>query len=305
MDNRPTASRGMARNSSTFPLGGRIEFKENGHIKGHRFADYVARLCQALSKVALFVLGGPRPAIRIMRALNKQWDACWFYFPEQRSGSCVALTFDDAPGKDKSLCHKVLDLLEVHNAKATFFITSNYVNMNEKNRQDALRIHQCGHELGNHMPEDKPYHTLDTQDFSFHLNETEECLRKLRMTTEAPTKSKLDEKKLSPSPFIRWFRPPFAKLSKSMLRVLESAHYKVALGDVFANDVLFQDVKYLKSVVHKHIRPGSIIVLHCPDVGFREKNLEETKAVLEVLKEKGLESVTLSTLYNKCLDLHL
>ena len=115
-----------------------------------------------------------------------------------------------------------------------------------------------------------------------------------------------------------------------MLGVLQSKGYKVAMGDVFPNDVLFQDVSYLRHGVERCVRPGrwvaftvllslslrhwlarllnrlcsrcSIIILHSPSKCFRENNLEEARCVLEVLRSKGLHAVTLSTLYNHCAD---
>jgi peptidoglycan/xylan/chitin deacetylase (PgdA/CDA1 family) len=291
-------------NTSTF-LGREIAFDADGHVAGNGIFDWYVRLCQGLYKLAVSVFGF-RSLIKVLRKLNKRWDACWFYFPRETSTSLVALTFDDAPGKDRSLCHQVLDLLEAYDARATFFITSTYVDLNDKNKADARSIHTRGHELGNHMPEDKRYDDLDEVEFSSRLAETERCIQALMTSAfndndeeEDDSQQLLAKEKENIKKRVKWFRPPLARLSSSMLRVLRREGYQVALADVFANDVLFQDCEYLGEVVSQYVRPGSIIALHMPDQEFREKNVEETRRVLQVLKEKGLQATTLTELYSK------
>lgn len=58
---------------------------------------------------------------------------------------CLALTFDDGP--DADFTPRVLDILEQHNARATFFLIGMHVPGNEKL---VRRIHASGHEIGNH-----------------------------------------------------------------------------------------------------------------------------------------------------------
>ena len=181
------------------------------------------------------------------------------------------------------------------------------MDLNEKNRADARAIYKKGHEFGNHMPEDKAYDDLDELEFSSQLEETERCLQtlmqELKVEEEEKERGNFQEEDFRPAAVqvasTKWFRPPLAKISSSMLSVLQRGGYKVALADVFANDVLFQDCEYLCHVVRKHVKAGSILCLHMPDEEFREKNVEETRLVLQVLKEKGLKATTLTELYNK------
>ncbi len=64
--------------------------------------------------------------------------------------------------------------------------------------------------------------------------------------------------------------------------------------------VLVQDVAWMRKVFERHVRAGSIVVIHAPDAGFREKNLAEAQALLQVLRAKGLRAVTLSQLHDTC-----
>ena len=56
----------------------------------------------------------------------------------------VALTFDDGPTKN---VEAVLSLLELYHVKATFFLIGNEI---EKNPEEAKKIVQAGHQVGNH-----------------------------------------------------------------------------------------------------------------------------------------------------------
>jgi len=58
----------------------------------------------------------------------------------------VYLTFDDGPSGD-GVTDELLDVLEQHNAKATFFVTGSRVVANPEKVQ---RIYHAGHALGNH-----------------------------------------------------------------------------------------------------------------------------------------------------------
>lgn len=58
---------------------------------------------------------------------------------------CIALTFDDGP--DPDVTPHVLDTLNRHNAKATFFLIGLHVRGNE---HIVRAIHRSGHEIGNH-----------------------------------------------------------------------------------------------------------------------------------------------------------
>lgn len=72
------------------------------------------------------------------------------YFAETDK-QLIALTIDDGP--DPITTPKILEVLERYGAHATFFIISNRVKGNE-----ALveRMVSYGHELANHLTEDKP-----------------------------------------------------------------------------------------------------------------------------------------------------
>ena len=71
-------------------------------------------------------------------------------FRVETSDSLVALTLDDGPSRATP---RLLELLERHDARATFFVLAE-----RARRRDALtrRIVIEGHELGNHLLRDRP-----------------------------------------------------------------------------------------------------------------------------------------------------
>ena len=82
----------------------------------------------------------------------------------------VVLTIDDAPS---SRTKEILDLLEQHNARATFFVHGNQI----AGREAAIeRLAADGHDIGHHMWRDRPAIWLSTKDFDNDFAQTEAAL---------------------------------------------------------------------------------------------------------------------------------
>ena len=64
----------------------------------------------------------------------------------------------------------------------------------------------------------------------------------------------------------RWFRPPRGYLNEDMLEPLNRLGYRVALADVFPLDTAVRSVDWLVDFVLEKARPGSIVLLHTPDL---------------------------------------
>ena len=64
----------------------------------------------------------------------------------------------------------------------------------------------------------------------------------------------------------RWFRPPRGYLNEDMLEPLNRLGYRVALADVFPLDTAVRSVDWLVDFVMEKVRPGSIVLLHTPDL---------------------------------------
>jgi hypothetical protein len=64
----------------------------------------------------------------------------------------------------------------------------------------------------------------------------------------------------------RWFRPPQGYMASHMKRALAELGYSCALADIFPLDTEVRSVDWLVDFVASKTQPGSIILLHAPDV---------------------------------------
>ena len=96
----------------------------------------------------------------------------------------------------------------------------------------------------------------------------------------------------------KWYRAPHAKLSKTMIDVLDEKGYKHIICDAFASDTSIPDSKWIAKFILKRTKPGSILLIHMPERGVREWNYEAIELTLKGLKEEGYKIVTVTELYN-------
>ncbi|MEM8954298.1 MAG: polysaccharide deacetylase family protein [Verrucomicrobiota bacterium] len=193
------------------------------------------------------------------------------FSPERKA---VALTIDDGP--DSETTGEILDVLERHGARATFFVIGEKIEGNE----DLLgRMQGEGHEIGNHGNADRPSILLSSEDF-------EEDLRSMH-------------KVLSEYGEVRWFRPGWGPYDRRMVEQASRLGYRTALGDVFPYDVFVPSTGFHERYILKHVKPGSIVIVH--DGGGRgRRTAEMLDLVLPQLRDKGYEVVTLSEMAALC-----
>lgn len=183
----------------------------------------------------------------------------------------VALTIDDGP--DPATTPKILEVLQCYGARATFFVISNRVEGNEPLLIDMINQ---GHELGNHLTEDKPSISLSPSEFEFELCKAHSVLSNF-------TKP-------------RWLRPASGWYTPCMVNTARKYNYQVALGSVFPFDTNIVSSDFASEYILSNIFPGSIIVLH--DTGeWGEKTAITLEKVLPELSKKGYSVVTLSDLF--------
>ena len=194
--------------------------------------------------------------------------------------NAVAFTIDDGfCGVDNpkgDMLHDVRVLLDKYNAQATFFITGSHTNHTTYDEIDNLLID--GHELANHNMYDIPYNKHTQGEFEEDLVNTNNILSKYTDNIS------------------NWYRPPHAKMSKNMHKIIDKYNLKLVLGDVFANDTSIPDADYISKYILNKVKPGSIIIIHMPEKGIREWNLEAIDKILEGIDKKGFDIVTLSQL---------
>ena len=146
----------------------------------------------------------------------------------------VALTFDDGPHPE--FTPQLLDVLDRHQAKATFFM----IGTRAQACPDLVdRVAKAGHTIGNH--------TWD------HADMTKIGHRGRRKQLERC--SKLLEPYAS-----GLFRPPWGY--QTLWSRIDTLGYEVVAWSVHARDWIVLDTNVLTRTLEDEIRPGSIVLLH-------------------------------------------
>lgn len=179
---------------------------------------------------------------------------------------CLALTFDDGP--DASLTPHILDTLKRHNAKATFFVLGSHVGGNEALLQ---RIHQEGHEIGNHSWS-HPYFTRISPD---------QVRSEVLGTQAAITKAGV------PAPHI--FRPPYGDMNDI---VVSQIPMSVVRWNIDPEDWHPKRQQQLVEHMAVHARPGAVVVMHDTEVTTAER----LDLLLTQLESQQFTLVTVSTM---------
>ncbi len=195
-----------------------------------------------------------------------------------RNRKAIALTFDDGPSETTpALC----DLLEQHNARATFFQIGRHV---ERLPDISRRVLAAGHELANHSYSHSPFYLRHR-----HFIEDEVYLAQdaiYRTTGVAPI----------------WFRPPYGCRWFGLREAQRQQNVTTVMWTSIARDWTLD-----ATAIHRRLRAaarnGAILCLHDgremkenPDIA---NTVEAVRRLLPELREKGFELVTVSDLLCK------
>ena len=183
----------------------------------------------------------------------------------------VFLTFDDGPIPE--VTPWVLDVLENHNAKATFFCVGDNV---RKHPEVFEAVIEKGHQVGNHT-----YNHLNgwsTDNIPYFHN-----IRHCANLTHSDL-----------------FRPPYGRMKPKQAQFLQR-HYNVIMWDVLSGDFdpNITAEQCLRNVMN-NVRNGSIIVFH-DSIKANEKLRFVLPEVLKQLKAQGytFEAITEEVLNSK------
>lgn len=189
--------------------------------------------------------------------------------------NAISLTFDSAYINDYTF--KILDILDEYDAKATFFMTKDFI---EQNPSHIMAIIKRGHEIGNHSTTHPDFNKIDdvsvvkevwqTHDFIRNLTGVEMCL----------------------------FRFPFGSFSPRTVNLLKQLGYypiQWAFDSIdWKNLGVDALINRFKNNIDK-IEPGSIILFH----NGATYTPEALPTILDMFKEKGYKFVKVSDLIYK------
>ena len=184
--------------------------------------------------------------------------------------SIVALSFDDGPSPEHT--PRVLEILERHRARATFFLIGEHAFA-----QPGLvaELRAAGHEIGNHSINRASILGASDDDFVQRLLRTERILR------------------LEGQP--KLFRPPAGKIRPSQIERASEHGYRVVLGSAYPYDPSHPPPGYIRWIVTKNLAPGVIVILHdgIPDPS---RTIAALDSILAEGERQGYRFVTVGEL---------
>jgi peptidoglycan-N-acetylglucosamine deacetylase len=185
----------------------------------------------------------------------------------------VALTFDDGPNPVNT--PRVLDVLERHRIKATFFMMGRNV---ERFPAVAREVLDRGHEIGNHSYSHPKLVLMSPRRVREEIERTDQLLRGIGVRGEIH------------------FRPPHAAKFVVLPYVLVQMKKLSVLGDVDPEEWKRRPAAVMTASILHQVRPGSIIGLHDPLGSETLRTLEDS---ITALAAEGYHFETISELIRR------
>lgn len=184
----------------------------------------------------------------------------------------VSLTFDDGPNQE--FTPRVLELLKLYNAKATFFLIGRNSEKHPELVQDILRQ---GHSIGNHT-------YSHTNDFGFFGTS--------KVITELQTSSGVIEKITGFK--MRLYRPAFGVTNPSIQEAVKKLKINSIGWSVRSLDTTNRSEDVILKRITSKVSKGDIILLH----DTSSKSIAVLERLLLFLQVNNLKSVTVDQLLN-------
>jgi len=182
----------------------------------------------------------------------------------------VGLSFDDGP--HPTFSPRVLDILERHDAKATFFLIGERA---LRYPELVARIKAAGHEVGNHYYKDCSTFVHSDAEFLRYLEQTERAI------------GPMEEPKL--------FRAPGGVAWPRQLRLARAQGYTCVLGSAYPNDPMHPPIWYITWLVEKNLAPGTIVILH-DGISDATRSIQALPQILQSGRQRGMRFVSIGEL---------
>lgn len=181
----------------------------------------------------------------------------------------VSVSLDATWGASRT--QDILDVLDKHGVKATFFLAGYWVN----EYPDHVRmIAARGHEIGNHSYSHPHLNSLTAESIAAELNRCSDMIESL--TGKRP----------------KVFRAPFGEYNNRVIETAEACGLTTIQWDVDSLDWMNLSKSEIVNRVMSRVKRGSIILFH----NNGEHTVEALDTVLGELKSKGFTIVPVSAL---------
>ena len=219
-----------------------------------------------------FSAAGQPPAGSVPQAALDAWDAKYIGDTSQPQ---ICLTFD--AGYENGCTERILDTLQKHGVKATFFLVGNYL---EQNPALVRRMAAEGHTVGNHT-----YHHRDMSAIA------DEAVFREELTAVEDLYRQITGQELA-----KYYRPPQGVYSEENLRMAQSLGYRTlfwSLAYVDWNNDAQPTREEAFAKLLPRIHNGAIVLLHSTS----ETNAEILDELLTKWEEAGYRFITPDELF--------
>lgn len=170
----------------------------------------------------------------------------------------IALTFDEGPHPE--FTHRLLDILEGYQARATFFCVGKFA---QRHSDAVRRAAQAGHCIGNHSWDHPSFRLISRRERREQIRECADAL--------APYEQ-------------RFFRPPYGHQSIASRFDAFVLGYEVIGWNLVACDWLDHHADRMAEQLVNQIQPGSVVLLHDRILSAPEERYFDRKPMLEAVK---------------------
>jgi len=182
----------------------------------------------------------------------------------------VALTFDDGPSKHTA---QILDLLEKHNARATFFVIGNLV---ESRRDTVERAYQLGCEVVGHSWDHRSLTKLSAEEIKTQILNAHAAVE--AVTGSAP----------------RMYRPPYGAVNDTVKNVSGEIGFALINWSVDPRDWESRNANAVYAAIMKNVKDRAIILSH----DLYGSTADAMERVIPELIAAGYQIVTVSELFH-------
>ena len=193
--------------------------------------------------------------VQFPRLLRPLWGkVVWRKDPSKK---VIYLTFDDGPVPE--VTPLVLDLLDEHNIKATFFCVGENV---QKHPDTFAQVMSRGHKVGNHTFNHLKGFSVTDEEYYGNIDKVAELID-----------SKL-------------FRPPYGRITGKQMKKLRD-RYTIIMWDVITHDYNKNlSPETIMRTIKRYSRNGSLVVFH-DSIKAKENVLAVLPLAIEYWKSKG------------------